>query len=113
MKKFLFLGVCLVALTSAPVSAQTGEPDIVVVKMTDGYYQPTIFDIARPGKPPEHRVLNKKDLEALGSSWGTLAGAAEATRRLLVELAQQGYSLSTTYSAGTSGITTMVFTKRQ
>jgi hypothetical protein len=112
MKKLLFLGACLVALASAPVKAQTGEPDIVVVKMTDGYYQPTIFDIARPGKPPEHRVLNKKDLEALGS-WGTLAGAAEATRRLLVELAQQGYSLSTTYSAGSTNITTMVFTKRQ
>lgn len=113
MKKLIFLGACLLVLASQPVQAQTGEPDMVVVKVTDGYYQPTIFDIARPGKPPEHRVLNKKDLEALGGNSATLAGSAEATRRLLVELAQQGYSLSTTYSAGSSGITTLIFTKRQ
>jgi hypothetical protein len=115
MKKLLFLGACLVALASQPVMAQTGAADIVVVKVSEsgGYLQ---FDIARPSSKPEHREFTLKQLKEKGDSY-FISGQAEYTRLLLVELAQQGYTLTTTYSsnysAAGSGPTTLVFTKRQ
>jgi hypothetical protein len=115
MKKLLFLGACLVALTSQPVTAQTGGTDIVVVKVSEaGLY--LHFDIARPDSKPEHREFNLKQMKEKGDGY-TIGGRAEFTRILLVELAQQGYALTTTYSSnegsGGSGPTTLVFTKRQ
>jgi opacity protein-like surface antigen len=98
MKKLLFLGACLVALASQPAMAQTGGSDMVVVKVTEQYGRIEFF-IARAGSKPEHNE------------------SAEYTRSLLMELAQQGYNLTTTYTsggvAGGPGPTTLVFTKRQ
>lgn len=109
MKKLLFLGACLVALASQSVMAQTGAADIVVVKASEagGYLQ---FDIARPGSKPEHREFSLKQMKEKGDGYH-IGGQAEYTRILLVELAQQGYTLTTTYSSG-SVPTTLVFTKR-
>jgi hypothetical protein len=114
MKRFVFLGACLLALASQPVKAQTGGPDIVVVKVIEGSGQ-LHFHIARPGVKPEHREFNLKQLKEKGEG-DYYSGQTECTRNLLVELTQQGYTLTTTYSAsmGTSlGLTTLVFTKRQ
>jgi hypothetical protein len=114
MKKLLFLGACLVVLASQPVMAQTGGADIVVVKVLEGSGQ-VHFHIARPGSKPEHREFSLKQLKEKGEG-DYLSGQAECTRNLLVELTQQGYTLTSTYSAsaGTAlGPTTLIFTKRQ
>jgi opacity protein-like surface antigen len=113
MKKLLFLGACLVALASQPVMAQTGVADIVVVKVTESYGRIEFF-IARAGSKPEHREFGFKQLKEKGEDRN---GSAEYTRSLLMELAQQGYNLTTTYTSGgvasDPGPTTLVFTKRQ
>jgi hypothetical protein len=112
MKKLLFLGACLVVLASQPVMAQAGGTDVVVVKLREDFAYIELF-IARPGSKPEHRVYKGKELSELGNGKET-GGTAEVTRRLFVELAQQGYSLTTTYSAGPIQTpTTLIFTKKQ
>jgi hypothetical protein len=99
------------ALASQPVKAQTGATDFVVVKLIEYTASVDAF-IARPGSKPERREYKPKDLRELGDGLET-SGAAEVTRRLLVELAQQGYSLTTTYSsAAQTGPTTLIFTKK-
>jgi hypothetical protein len=113
MKKLLFSGACLVALASQPVMAQTGGSDIVVVKMIEGNGL-LRFYIARPSGKPEIREFSTKQLKEKGEG-EYLNGQAECTRILFAELAQQGYSLTTTYSSSASsgiGLTTLVFTKR-
>jgi hypothetical protein len=111
MKKLLFLGACLVTLASQPVMAQTGATDFVVVKVIESVSYLEVC-IARPGSQPESRQFRSKELSELGNGKET-SGAAEVTRRMLVELAQQGYSLTTTYSTtNPNGITTLVFTKK-
>jgi hypothetical protein len=91
MKKLLFLRACLVALASQPVMAQTGGADVVVVKVLEGGTSTELY-IARPGSKPEQRVFKYKELSELGNGKST-GGEAEVLRRLLVEFAQQGYSL--------------------
>jgi opacity protein-like surface antigen len=116
MKKLLFLGACLVALASQPVMAQTGAADIVVVKVIESYGRIEFF-IARAGSKPEHREFGFKQLKEKGEDRFFYNGSAEYTRSLLMELAQQGYNLTTTYTSGgvasDPGPTTLVFTKRQ
>lgn len=102
------------ALASQPAVAQTGAADIVVVKVLEGGGL-LHFDIARPGSKLEHREFSVKQLKEKGEG-NYLAGQAEYTRNLLVELTQQGYTLTTTYTTngGTgAGPTTLIFTKRQ
>ncbi|TDN38256.1 hypothetical protein E4631_06190 [Hymenobacter sp. UV11] len=115
MRKLLFLGACLVALASQPVMAQTGGAEVIVIKVLEANGSMQI-GIARPGSKPEHREVNLKQLKEKGEG-DYLNGQAEYTRSLLVELSQQGYSLTTTYTAnegtGGSGPTTLIFTKRQ
>lgn len=83
----------------------------MVVKVVENYVYLS-FDIARPGSKPERREFKSKELSGLGGGKET-GGAAEMTRRLLVELAQQGYSLTTTYgSTIENGTTTLVFSKK-
>jgi hypothetical protein len=95
--------------------AQTGGADMVVVKVTEEYGL-LQFHIARAGSKPEHREFNLKQLKEKGEN-RFYNGSAEYTRSLLMELAQQGYSLTTTYtgsgSSGAPGPTTLIFTKRQ
>jgi opacity protein-like surface antigen len=116
MKKLLFLGACLVALASQPAMAQTGGSDMVVVKVTEQYGRIEFF-IARAGSKPEHREFGFKQMKEKGESRFFYNESAEYTRSLLMELAQQGYNLTTTYTsggvAGGPGPTTLVFTKRQ
>jgi hypothetical protein len=113
MEKLLFLGAWLVALASQPVMAQTGGADIVVVKVveTNGSLD---FYIARAGSKVEHREFSFRQLKEKGEG-NAYSGQAEYTRSLLVELTQQGYTFTTTYTANEgagSGPTTLVFTKR-
>jgi hypothetical protein len=112
MNKLLFLGACLMALASQPVLAQTSGADIVVVKVRENYSYMEL-NIARPGSKPEKRVFKSKELKELGDG-NEPSGIAEATRRLLADLAQQGYSLTSTYGSNSDfNPTTLVFTKRQ
>jgi hypothetical protein len=112
MKKILGVGACLLALAASPVLAQTGQADVVVVKVKE-YSAYMEFGIARAGRKPEYRLFKPAALRELGDG-KEIGGTAEATRQLLIELAQQGYSLTTTYSDGNdAGRTTLVFTKKQ
>ena len=114
MKKCLFLGACLLAVASQPVMAQTSTVDIIVVKVLEGNGL-LHFDIARPGSKPEHREFSARQLKEKGEG-NHLSGQAVYTRDLLVELTQQGYTLTTTYSSSSApgiGPVTLLFTKRQ
>jgi hypothetical protein len=112
MKKLVCLGACLVALASQPVMAQTGGADVVIVKVRENYSYMEL-NIARTGSKPEKRVFKSKELKELGDG-SEASGIAEATRRLLADLAQQGYSLTSTYGSSSEfSATTLVFTKRQ
>ena len=114
MKKLVYLGACLVALASLPVKAQSSEVETIVVKVVE-YSGLMRFAIARPGSKPEYREFSLKQLKEKGEG-DYLSGQAEYTRSLLIELAQQGYTLTTTYTTNGgpgSGPTTLVFTKRQ
>lgn len=97
--------------------AQTGGPDVVVVKVREDFTHLELY-IARLGSKPEYREFKSKELRELGNGMeaGGLmeaGGIAEAMRRFLMEMAQQGYSLTTTYTGGSQySPATLIFTKK-
>jgi hypothetical protein len=105
MKKLLFLGACLLALTSQPVIAQTVRPPVVVVQL---YFS---------GISTHHIAITRgegqtEDIEF--KDQGTKEhGTAEAYQRALARLYQEGYTLKSTFSLGTLSTVTLVFEKRQ
>jgi hypothetical protein len=111
MKMILCFCVCLLALASSPVIAQTSGTDVIVVKVTEAYDY-LLLDIARAGVKPERRTFKRRDLLADGAP-------AEVTRLLIAQLYQEGYTLTSTYGGGgiltgsNMNLNTLVFTKRQ
>lgn len=81
---------------------------MVIVKV-DQRYGRLAFDSARPDRQPEHRAFDYKELVKLSGNKEAVSGIAELTRRLLVELAQQGYTLPTTRADGEL-LSTCIFT---
>lgn len=80
MKKLLFLGACLVALASQPAMAQTGGPDVVVVRVLE-FSRKLQFSIARGQQQPEELTfeLSKE------------AKASSGYQIVLAKLYAQGY----------------------
>jgi hypothetical protein len=108
MKKLLFLGACLVALASQPVMAQTGVPDVVVVKVYEG--SGTLRIVMSHGEGKTEVV------EAIGGAQKKeLISSAETLQKVIIGLCQQGYALKSTFG-GTQGyayISSLVFIKGQ
>jgi hypothetical protein len=107
MNRFVFLGACLVALTSQPAMAQTGKADVVVVRVYDGNSGKLV--IARAGGKTEEVLFN-------GSY--SRKGLAESTsqfQQTVASLYEQGYALKSTFSSGASAasVATLVFVKEK
>ena len=102
MKKCFFLGACLVALASAPVLAQAGGVDVVVVKMYEYAGEQHIAVTHSDGKTDEIATKTGR---------GNLPEAGAALQKVFTTLYQQGYTLrgSTTTYGGSIG--TFILTK--
>jgi hypothetical protein len=94
MKKLIFFAACLVALTSQPVLAQTGGPEVVVVRVLDG-------------NPRDLRILvsygeGKTEVTTVKSTMGKDGQEAinETYQKVLQKLYQAGYTLKSSFSAG-------------
>ncbi|TVT39621.1 hypothetical protein FNT36_18440 [Hymenobacter setariae] len=105
MKKLLILGACLVALASQPVLAQTGGPEVVIVKIWEGEAILSIT-IARAAGKPEVLTYKTKELREEGAS-------AVLTQKALAKLYQEGYMLKGTYGGNQGYLSTLVFVKGQ
>ena len=109
MKKLFLLGACLLALASQPVMAQTGDADVVAVRVAERYGQ-THLTIERAGQEPEEIAFGwdgRIDKKFNRASKGYL----DALRKLY----QQGYQVQATIpgAANSNGTTytTLIFTK--
>jgi hypothetical protein len=105
MQKLLFLGSCLVALASQPVMAQTGGPDVVVVRVYDAGANVELA-ISRGNGQVEMIKFNS------GVSDKHLKEAAEGYQQALAKLYQEGYSLKSTFTTS-ENLSTLVFVKGQ
>jgi flagellar hook assembly protein FlgD len=103
MKKLIVLAACLLALTSQPVLAQTGGPDVVVVRVEE-YSGHAHLTIERAGKEPEEIEFN----------WNPKVGKGERASKgyydALAKLYQQGYQVQATIPGATSNSGTLTYT---
>lgn len=100
MKKLLFLGACLIALAFQTVLAQTGGPDVVVVRF------------AYEGGTKLHAFISRgagKTEEQLAK--GNNAQENEFCQQIISKLYQEGYTLRSTFSAGNVPANSLLFTK--
>jgi hypothetical protein len=101
MKKLLFLGACLVALASQPVMAQTGTPDVVVVKLY------------RSGVRTGHILISRgestsEDIEYTDKTTDSESVALQAA---FAKLYRQGYRLRGTLGPSTFNSPLFIFAK--
>lgn len=108
MKKRCFLCVCLLAMASFPVLAQTGGPDVVVVSLS---YGRTVFTI----KAVITREAGKSEVVEIpaGGSEEKKIATSQGYQSLISKLYQQGYSIKSTFTLEGNGATTLVFVKGQ
>jgi hypothetical protein len=89
MKKLMFLGACLVALASQPVMAQTGTPEVIVVRISETLGIGGIhLVIIRPDGKGE-----SVDVTGVGMTEKKLIESGQAYQRVFAKLYQEGYSL--------------------
>lgn len=93
MKKLSWLGACLLALAFSPAMAQTGAPDVVIVRTTDSYESLRIVVTHGEGKT-EVLELARKDLKQSPN------GQEEALQKVFAKLYQEGYQLRGTGGGG-------------
>ncbi|TVT39620.1 hypothetical protein FNT36_18435 [Hymenobacter setariae] len=108
MKKLLFLGACLVALTSQPVMAQTGGPDVIVMSVRMGGLGKTRVVLAYSGGKTEEKMIKNAS-----NSDKAQDEAAAAYQEIIAGLYQQGYSLKSTFVEFQGSVSTLVFVKGQ
>jgi hypothetical protein len=109
MKKLLFLGVCLVALASQPVMAQTGGAQVAVVRITEFPATVYVSLTKTEGKSEQWKF----DSGRMGKR---LDDSGQGYHKLLTDLYQQGYHLQSTFSTEIESDisrTTMVLVKGQ
>lgn len=93
------------ALASSPVMAQTGGPDVVVVRIVEG--AAVYVTITRGvGKSEEFEFANR--YHGKGS-----ASTVESYHQLVSKLYQEGYSIKSTIATGNSASTILIFVKGQ
>jgi hypothetical protein len=103
MKKLFFLGVCLVALASQPVMAQTGgsDVDVTVVRITAGGSR-TYLAVTRPGGKQEEIELNNYLSLDADKPVGKRKQVGIGLQELVTDLYRQGYQLQSTFDTQTS-----------
>jgi hypothetical protein len=102
MKKFLFLGACLVALASQPATSQVTEKEVIIVQATATGGGDGFIAITRGAGKVENvsfKTFNKKFPEE-----------SVAYQQVITKLYQEGYSLKSTFSTSSNSVT-MVFVK--
>ncbi|MFD2721332.1 hypothetical protein ACFST9_21635 [Hymenobacter monticola] len=107
MKKLLFLGACLWALSVNPVLAQTATPDIAVVRVHE---YDTSTQLALTYGEGKTEILKFDN----GVRDKSLMASAEGCHRLMLKLYQAGYTLQSTFSGtptASSTVTTLVFVR--
>lgn len=104
MKKLFLVGACLVALASQPVQAQAGgETDVVVVQVD--YSAGGKIIIVRPGGKTEEIELNR-GLRGKGLTEGGIT-----LQRVFTQLAQEGYTIKSTFTGASIHTSTLIFMK--
>lgn len=109
MKKLLFLGACLVALASQPVMAQTGNAEVVVVRLEESLRRVYVSVTRADGKSEQLEFES-------GSGNNGLDNSGQGYQKLIAGLYQQGYRLQSTFSStlsATADRTTLIFVKGQ
>jgi predicted MFS family arabinose efflux permease len=106
MNKLLFLGACLVALTSTPALAQTGGASAIIVQTYFSGSNTLYIAVTRAdGQTEETEVKDAMNVKA--------HVVAIAMQRVLAKLVQEGYTLKSTPNLGANQVTTLIFEKRQ
>ncbi|GAB3637289.1 hypothetical protein GCM10027422_28790 [Hymenobacter arcticus] len=103
MKKLIFLGACLWALGSTPVMAQTGGPQVIVVRINTLHLAIIYPDGKSEVIPVEGPGLTEKKLVESGVTY----------QRVITKLVQDGYALKSTFSGVSGTVSTLVFVKGQ
>ena len=110
MKKLLFMGACLVALSASPVQAQT-DVDVTVVRVT-AIAPYTYVTITRPGGKQEEIEFNN-----YGKDTGKKQLVGVGLQQVVADLYQQGYELKSTFdtqmSASSSASVLLFIRKKQ
>lgn len=106
MKKLLFLGAVLLALTHVRAQAQTAGPDIVVVKVAE-YQNNTQVVIARSEGKAEFIEFEG------GAGPNAMTQSAKRVQQVLAKLYAQGYVLKSTFSGDHGSMSTLIFSKAQ
>jgi hypothetical protein len=106
MKKLLFLGSCLVALASQPAMAQTGRPEVVVVKVMESMYTMRIVVVQGSGTP-QVQELN------IGEGTKAMVSSSQEIQKVVAGLYAQGYSLKSTFDGNKGVVSTLIFVKGQ
>lgn len=106
MKKQLLLAACLLATPSVPTLAQTGAPDIVVLKVAE-YQNSTQIAIVRG--------TGKSEIVELEGGGGpnAMTQSAKRVQQILTALYAQGYALKSTFSGDHGNMSTLVLVKGQ
>ncbi|MGI4743393.1 MAG: hypothetical protein ACRYG7_50220 [Janthinobacterium lividum] len=105
MKKLLLVSACLLALSSSPVLAQAGGPNVVVVQLYHTGLSTGHIAITRGEGKTEDIEYKDQDTKEHTS--------AIAYQRVLAQLYQEGYTLKSTFTPGASYVVTLLFEKRQ
>jgi hypothetical protein len=109
MKKLFFLGVCLVALASSSVMAQTGGQQVAVVRITEFPATVYVSLTQAEGKSEQWKFES-------GSTGKRLDESGQGYYKLLADLYQRGYHLQSTFSSGVGpdvSRTTLILVKGQ
>lgn len=104
MKKLIFFGACLLALSSQPVLAQTGGTEVVVVRVFEYSGRLQITVSRGEGKT--------ETIQAKGGEQNQDVGG-EALQKVLTGLYQQGYTLKGSVNTYAGSMGTFVFSKGQ
>lgn len=107
MEKLFFIAACLLALGSTPVMAQTGGPDVAVVRISESLAGRVLITVSRgPGQ-----TETKVDTTIPQNINKNQSPLAEAYQQAVVSMLQQGYTLKG--MSGGDNLATLVFVKER
>ena len=103
MKKLILMGACLLAFSACPAQTVKAEPDIVVVRVSDGAN--VNVTITRGESKTEYLEFKNGAFEK------GLTASGQGYYKLFYKLYQEGYALQSTFSGVQVGFTTLLFVK--
>jgi hypothetical protein len=107
MKKMLLLGACLWVFAAPPAQAQTGNSDIVVIKVLESRLATRIIIARSWGFPDELEVK-----AGLAGNEATLVReSAQKMQEVLMKLYAQGYTIKSSFGGSDGGPSTLVLVK--